>query len=277
MGDLELHTVCQSAHCPNQAECWARRTATFMVLGNVCTRDCRFCAVNSGLPAPPDPEEPRRVAEAVRRLALRHVVITSVTRDDVPDGGAGHFARTIAAIRAVNHGTTIEALVPDFSVDYAAIAQVIEAGPEVFGHNIETVQRLHPVLRDRRYSYEGSIEVLRIAAALAPERFVKSAFMLGCGEKESEVRRTLEDLCAAGCTVVAMGQYLQPTPGHARVAAYVHPEQFAAYEAMAYEMGFAFAVAGPFVRSSYRSEDVLHGLAALSGAEPEQERAGHAL
>lgn len=254
---LGLHTVCQSAHCPNQGECWGRRTATFMVLGNVCTRHCRFCAVNAGHPAPPDPFEPEHVAEAVHRLGLRHVVITTVTRDDLPDGGADHIALVLASVKAQNPGTTIEVLVQDFGGDAKAITRVLSAAPDVFGHNIETVERLHPILRDRRFSYRGSLETLGIAAENAGAIFIKSALMLGCGETEAEVASALADLLQAGCTVVSLGQYLQPTPKHFPVAEYLEPVRFKFYERMAYDMGFEFAVAGPFVRSSYRSEELL--------------------
>jgi lipoic acid synthetase len=260
---LNLKTVCQSAHCPNQAECWGERTATFMVLGNVCTRHCTYCAVNSGKPGDADAEEPNHVAEAVRRLGLRHSVLTSVTRDDLPDGGAGHIADTIHAIRAVNPGTTIEALVQDFNGEHAALDAIIAAAPEIFSHNIETVRRLHPKLRDRRFSYDGGLGVIRYAVEQrAGFGFVKSAIMLGCGETGDEVRETLRDLHAAGCHAVSIGQYLQPTHKHADVQRFVNPEEFAAHEAAAYDMGFLFAVAGPFVRSSYKSEVLLQSPAA---------------
>lgn len=257
LAEAALHTVCQSAHCPNHSECWGRRTATMMVLGNVCTRHCAYCAVNSGHPAPPDPLEPVRVAEAVRRLGLRHMVITTVTRDDLPDQGSGHIAQTIEAIKKLNPGTTIEALVQDFNQDAGCIGRVLEADPEVFSHNIETVARLFPKLRDKRFSYAGALRTLRIAADLAPATLIKSALMLGCGETEAEVRRTLQDLREAGCVAVSLGQYLQPTRKHYPVMQFVPPEQFRAYEAMARDLGFQFAVAGPFVRSSYRSEELL--------------------
>lgn len=254
---LDLHTVCQSAHCPNQAECWGRRTATFMVLGNVCTRHCTYCAVNSGRPEAVDRDEPEKLAEAVRRLALKHAVITSVTRDDLPDGGAGHIAEGIRAIKRRSPETTIEVLIQDFDGKTDDIATVVAAGAEVFSHNIETVERLFPKMRDRRFGYRKSLEVLAAAAAMPGRHVVKSAFMLGCGETAEEVRATLRDLRDAGVHAVSMGQYLQPTPKHHAVAAYVHPDTFAGYEAEAREMGFLFAVAGPFVRSSYRSEAIL--------------------
>jgi lipoic acid synthetase len=257
IGDLKLHTVCQSAHCPNQSECWSRRTATFMVMGNVCTRHCTYCAVNSGRPGDLDTQEPAHIAEAVLRLGLKHTVLTSVTRDDLPDGGAGHIAATIRAIKAVSPETTIEALVQDFDGKEEHIAVVQASAPEVFSHNIETVEPVFARIRDRRFTYRQSLEVLRIARAHSEGRFIKSAFMLGCGETPEDVGRTLRDLHEAGCDAVSIGQYLQPTPKHTPVVAYLSPEQFQEYEALAYEIGFGFAVAGPFVRSSYRSEALL--------------------
>ena len=258
LGGLKLHTVCQSAHCPNQAECWGRRTATLMILGNTCTRHCTFCAVNTGHPAPPDPEEPAHVAEAVARLGLRHVVVTSVTRDDLPDGGADHFARTVEAIKTRLPETTVEVLTPDFYAEPAPIRRVLDSGAEVFGHNIETVARLHPRMRDRRFTYALSLEALSVAAAGAGAgQYIKSAFMLGCGETDAEIQTTLADLLQAGANVVSLGQYLRPSAKHHAVDQYVSPEKFQSYERMAYDMGFTFAVAGPFVRSSYRSEELL--------------------
>lgn len=260
LDDLKLSTVCQSARCPNIGECWARRTATFMVLGNVCTRDCRFCSVRHGVPDPPDPDEPFSLAEAVRRMGLRHAVVTSVTRDDLADGGAAHLAATIEAVRDLNPGTTVEVLVPDFNGDRGAVARVLEAAPDVFGHNIETVAQLYPALRGHASSYAQALEVLRTAAALAADTVTKSAFMVGHGETRDEVRQTLQDLLEAGCTALCIGQYLQPTPRQSAVVEFVLPERFAAYEADAYRLGFAFVVAGPFVRSSYRSEELHEAL-----------------
>jgi len=257
LSGLDLHTVCQSAHCPNQSECWGRRTATLMVLGNVCSRHCTYCAVHSGKPEQLDADEPAKIAEAVVRLSLKHTVLTSVTRDDLPDGGAGHIAQCITAIKQASPATTIEVLVQDFNGDPEAIGRVLAARPEVFSHNIETVRRLHPRMRDRRFTYEQSLLVLQTARALAPDRIIKSAFMLGCGETEDEVRETLEDLVAHGCDAVSLGQYLQPTPRHHEVAEFISPERFKYFEEVAYALGFGFAVAGPFVRSSYRSEELL--------------------
>lgn len=257
---LGLHTVCQSARCPNQGECWKRRTATFMILGNVCTRNCAFCSVKSGRPEALDPDEPARVAEAVRELGIKHAVITSVTRDDLPDGGAAHFARTVEAVRAANPGTTVEVLVPDFLGDEAPVRTVLASVPEVFGHNIETVERLYDALRRRKITFRDALRVLETAAAHHSGSIVKSALMVGHGEEPAEVRATLRDLLAAGCEAVAIGQYLRPTPKQRRVTAFVPPEQFKEYEVLAYELGFKFAIAGPFVRSSYRSEELLQHL-----------------
>lgn len=264
LGDLRLHTVCQSAHCPNQSECWGRKTATFMVMGNTCTRHCTYCAVNSGRPGELDLEEPAHIAEAVKRLGLKHAVLTSVTRDDLPDGGAGHIAETIRAIKAAMPETTIEVLVQDFDGKREDIARVQAAGPEIFSHNIETVRSVFPRIRDRRFTYQQSLEVLRIAREYSQGRFIKSAFMLGCGETPEEIEETLVDLKAAGCDAVSIGQYLQPTPKHFAVQAYIAPEQFKTYESLAWRLGFGFAVAGPFVRSSYRSEALLESDYALA-------------
>ena len=255
LADLSLHTVCRSAQCPNQGECWRRGTATFMVLGDICTRDCAFCGVASGMPRPPDPEEPGRIAEAAFRLGLRHVVVTTVTRDDVPDGGAGHFIATLEALRARCPDATVELLTSDFDGNLGEVARVAAAGPDVFGHNIETVARLHGVLRDPRASYERSLAVLRCARdALCDDYHLKSGLMVGCGEKEDEVVAALRDLRDAGCDAVTIGQYLKPAGNRAAVREFVAPEQFARYEQIAYSLGFAFAMAGPFVRSSYHAD-----------------------
>jgi len=284
--DLGLHTVCQSAKCPNMGECWRKRTATFMILGNVCTRGCGFCAVNAGVPSTVDPEEPERVAEAVRRLDLRHAVVTSVTRDDLADGGAGHFARTVKAIRRLNGDTTVEVLVSDFAGRRESVLDVLAAEPDVFGHNIETVSRLYPKLRGPRHSYTRSLDVLRLASETVKNRtgrraIVKSALMVGHGETEDEVRETLTDLRDAGCKVVYIGQYLRPGPKQCAVIEYVRPERFGFYETLAREMGFAYVAAGPFVRSSYRSNEALESVRGAETARPEntslQGRVSHAV
>jgi lipoic acid synthetase len=258
LASLSLNTVCRSAHCPNQGECWSRRTATFMILGAVCSRNCAFCSVDGGRPQPPDPEEPARLAEAVKRLDLRYAVITSVTRDDLPDGGATHFAAVIRAIRGQCPGVAIELLTPDFQGNEAAIRTVTDEKPEVFGHNVETVPRLHRLLRDPLASYERSLAVLsQIRKNLPAEHFVKSGLMVGCGESVDEVFSTLRDLREAGCDAVTIGQYLKPGREHLEVQEFITPEQFEDYEKGARELGFSFVMSGPLVRSSYRAESIL--------------------
>ncbi len=254
---LDLHTVCQSARCPNMAECWQKRTATLMILGNSCTRNCRYCSVPSGKPEPVEVDEPLRVANAIQKMGLRHAVITSVTRDDLPDGGAGHIAETVRTVRAVNPKTTIEVLVPDFIGDAAAVETVLASQPDVFGHNIETVERMYPTVRGKRCTYRTALGVLEMAANWEPRTIVKSALMLGHGETEDEIKQALHDLLEGGCEAVCMGQYLRPTLKQREVEGFVTPEKFMEYEEYAYAIGFGFAVAGPFVRSSYRSEELL--------------------
>lgn len=266
--DLRLHTVCRSARCPNRSECWQRRTATFMILGEQCTRNCSFCAVSHGRPGNVEADEPARIAEAAKRLGLAHVVVTSVTRDDLPDGGASHFAATVEAIRNGCSGARVEVLTPDFLGNEKAVQTVLASGPDVFGHNIETVARLHPVVRDARCAYERSLAVLRFAADKAPGIIVKSALMAGLGETDVEIRQTLRDLRAAGCGAVCIGQYLQSGPNQRPVEQFVPVEAFKRYETWAYAMGFSFAAAGPFVRSSYHADQVWtsHGSAEKSAA-----------
>lgn len=257
MDDLRLHTVCQSAHCPNIGECWAQGTATVMVLGNTCTRNCSFCSVHSGKHGESDPEEPENVARAVTRMGLKHAVVTTVVRDDLADGGAAHIAETIHRIHRLNPETTVEVLVSDFFGDSKALATVLEAEPEVFCHNIETVRRLYPKIRDRRFSYDATLDCLREARAFGHRHIVKSALMVGHGETAEDVEESLSDLRAAGVEVVCIGQYLRPTRQQREVAEFVHPDRFKAYEDAAYAMGFEYVVSGPFVRSSYRSERIL--------------------
>ncbi len=254
---LRLHTVCQSAQCPNIGECWSKRTATVMVLGNTCTRNCTFCSVPSGRPEAVDPEEPFHVAEAIAKMGLKHAVITTVVRDDLDDGGANHVAETVRRVRALSPGTTVEVLVSDYQGNESTVKPILEARPEVFGHNIETVRRLYPKVRDRRFTYESALAVLGLARAYSPRTIVKSAMMVGHGETEAEVLDTFRDLLDAGCDVACIGQYLRPSTRQAEVVEFVAPEKFAEYEAAAYALGFSFAVAGPFVRSSYRSEEAL--------------------
>jgi lipoic acid synthetase len=253
---LRLHTVCESAACPNIGECWNHRTATFMILGNYCTRRCGFCAVQKGAPLAVDPDEPRRVAEACAHLGLRHAVITSVNRDDLKDGGAGHFAAVIRAIRERIPGCRVEVLVPDFQGSREAMQTVMEAGPDVLNHNIETVPRLY---REVRFGarYERSLEMLALAAALRPDIPTKSGLMVGLGESDDEVMGVLRDLRQHKVKIVTIGQYLRPTLEHLPVLRYVTPEQFAEYRQAALEMGFDHVEAGPFVRSSYHAAEAV--------------------
>jgi lipoic acid synthetase len=253
MATDRLHTVCESARCPNLTACYARGTATFMILGDVCTRGCGFCAVRSGQPDPPDPEEPCRVARAAAGLGLRHVVVTSVTRDDLADGGASAFAATIRALRAWLPAATIEVLTPDFRGVESALARVLEATPDVFNHNLETVRRLQPVVRPAA-DYDRSLDVLRRAARRPRAWRVKSGLMAGLGETDEELYAALADLRAAGCELLTIGQYLAPSPRHLPVARFVPPERFGEYARRGRALGFAAVAAGPMVRSSYRAK-----------------------
>jgi lipoic acid synthetase len=255
-----LHTVCQEAKCPNIWECYSHGTATFLIMGERCTRDCRFCSVEPGRPEPLDPDEPARVAEAVERMGLNYAVVTSVTRDDLPDGGAAHFAATIGAIRRRVPGAQIEILVPDFQGDAAALAAVLAARPNVFNHNLETVPRLYPLVRPQA-DYRRSLELLRRSGALAPSIPTKSGLMLGLGENPEELRQTLLDLREAGCRILTLGQYLQPSAAHLPVEAYVPPDDFENWRAAALEMGFSEVASAPFVRSSYHAKESFRALA----------------
>jgi lipoic acid synthetase len=249
-----LHTVCQEAHCPNLSECWSGGTATFMVLGDTCTRACRFCAVKTAYPAPaPDPEEPRKLAEAVRDLGLDYIVVTSVDRDDLPDQGAGHFAACIRELRERAPDVLVEVLTPDFQGREDLVREVVRAGPHVFGHNLETVRRLQRRVRDPRANYEQSLEVLRVAKRANPEVHTKSSLMLGLGETREEVLQAMRDLRAAGADFLTLGQYLRPTAWHLEVQEYVPPARFEEFERDALAAGFLYCAAGPFVRSSYRA------------------------
>ena len=254
---LRLATVCQSARCPNLCECFAQGTATFMILGEVCTRDCRFCAVPHGAVAAPDRDEPERVAVAAERLRLRHVVVTSVTRDDLPDGGAGEFRKTILALRE-RMECTLEVLTPDFKGGAAAIEAVASARPDVYNHNVETVPRLYPIARASA-DYWRSLDLLRHVKRNHPDVLTKSGMMVGLGEMRDEVLQTFEELRGIGCDLLTIGQYLQPTPEHLPVRRYVTPEEFSDYERQARGMGFAGVASGPFVRSSYHAGDLLRG------------------
>jgi len=253
--DLRLETVCQQAQCPNIYECFAKGTATFMIMGKICSRNCAFCNVTSGDPTPLDQDEPRRVAEAVARLGLRYVVITSVTRDDLPDGGSRHFGRTVEAVKT-RTSALVEVLTPDFQGSGEAVRRVLEASPVVFNHNVETVARLYPRVRPQA-DYERSLRVLELAATEFPRILVKSGLMVGLGESPDEVLRVLTDLYAAGCRIVTIGQYLQPSRGHLPVHRFVTPKEFAEYEQTAREVGFRGVASAPFVRSSYSAASLL--------------------
>ena len=258
--DHSLHTICSSGLCPNKAECWSRRTATFMILGEICTRNCRFCATLSGRPLPPDPSEPAKLAESVRLMGLRHVVVTSVTRDDLPDGGAAHWAECVRAIRAENPDVTIELLIPDLDAKPDLLDTVIASGPDIIGHNIETVERLTPVVRSRA-KYRTSLETLRHMSRQGVA--TKSGLMVGLGESDDEVLQTLHDLREAGVGIVTLGQYLRPTLEHYPVAAYITPEKFEWYRLKALEMGFSYCASAPLVRSSYMAEEALKSVKSL--------------
>ncbi len=251
--DQRLATVCQQAMCPNQFECFAKETATFMIMGERCTRNCRFCAVGHGPIALPDPEEPARVADAVRTLGLRYSVITSVTRDDLADGGAAHFAATIRAIRAANPQTLIEVLIPDLQGDPQALATVLDARPDVLNHNLETVERLYATVRPEA-EYQRSLEVLSQSKTIAPHTVTKCGIMVGLGETTDELRRLFADLRRVDCDILTIGQYLQPSKGHLEVERFIPPEEFSALETEALALGFRAVAAGPFVRSSYQAE-----------------------
>ena len=250
---LNLHTVCESARCPNIGECWEQRTATFMILGNLCTRACGFCAVPHGRPETLDLDEPRRVAEAVEYMGLDYAVITSVNRDDEPDGGAAIFAETIRAIRARTPGCKVEVLIPDFRGNWEALALVVAARPDVLNHNTETVPRLYRQVR-RGAVYERSMELLRRAKQLDPTLPTKSGIMVGLGESWEEILETLRDLRVAGCDILTVGQYLQPTTHHLPIVRYYHPDEFAAIKRAGEAMGFRHLEAGPLVRSSYHAK-----------------------
>jgi lipoic acid synthetase len=253
--DLRLHTVCESAKCPNHWECWSHGTATFMIAGDRCTRACGFCAVTTAKPFALEADEPERVAEATRRMRLKHVVITAVARDDLPVGGALHFRKTVEAVRAANPGIVIEILVPDFNDRDESLETVLAANPQIFNHNLETVRRLTPTVRSRA-TYERSLSVLRkVKQRRGNSIYTKSGMMLGLGEKREEVRDALTDLRGAGCDILTLGQYLQPTRQHLPVVEFITPAQFNAYAQEARAMGFVHVASGPMVRSSYHADE----------------------
>jgi lipoic acid synthetase len=251
-----LNTVCEDARCPNIAECWGRhRTATFMILGDTCTRACAYCAVRSGVPGAPDPDEPVRVARAVRDLGLRHAVVTSVDRDDLPDGGAGLFARTVREIRRLDPGVRIELLTPDFQGSHQALGAVLDSGPDIFSHNIETVERLYPQVRFKS-SYRVSLGLLARARESSPRIFTKTGIMVGLGESAGEIRRLMDDVAESEVDILTIGQYLTPTPKHAPIARYYSPAEFDELAGAARARGIRWVFSGPLVRSSYHAEDV---------------------
>ena len=254
MRGLNLHTVCEEARCPNIGECWNNRTATFMILGNVCTRSCGFCAVLTGKPTELDLDEPRRVADAAGQMGLKHAVITSVNRDELADGGAAVFAATIREIRTHVPGCAVEVLTPDFKGDRDAIKTVIDARPDTFNHNIETVPRLYPAVRPQA-KYRRSLEVLRYAKELNPEGLTKSGFMVGLGEVEEEIQRTMLDLREHDVDILTIGQYLRPSENHLPMSRYYAPKEFAAFRKLGFEMGFKHVESGPLVRSSYHAHE----------------------
>jgi lipoic acid synthetase len=249
-----LHTVCEEARCPNIFDCWNRRTATFMILGDVCTRACRFCAVTSGRPTELDLGEPLRVAESVAELGLKHAVVTSVDRDDLRDGGAGIFAQTIRAIRRRSPGTTIEVLTPDFQGDLEAVSTVVDAGPDIFNHNTETVPRLYARIRPKAV-YANSLALLRHVKSSAPHMVTKSGLMVGLGETEGELLEVFRNMRAHNIDVLTVGQYLRPSKQHAEVVRYYRPEEFALLKEQALAMGFGHVESGPLVRSSYHADE----------------------
>jgi len=247
-----LHTICTSGNCPNIGECWNAGTATFMILGDICTRACKFCATKTGRPMPPDPQEPLRLAESIKTMHLRHCVLTSVDRDDLPDGGAAFWAETIKYVKRVNPTTTMETLIPDFDDNPQFIQLIIDAGPDVISHNIETVRRLTPIIRTKA-KYERSLEVIKYLAENGV--IAKSGFMLGLGESEDEIIQTIEDLYGAGCKILTIGQYLQPGRDYMEVVNYITPEKFKEYKVLSLKMGFSFVESSPLVRSSFHAEN----------------------
>jgi len=257
--DMSLNTVCQSANCPNIGECFTKKTATFMIMGNICTRGCRFCAVNKGCPEPLDEDEPKRVAKAADKLGLKHVVVTCVTRDDISDGGATHFARTIDELKKIP-GITVEVLVSDFRGSEDSIKTVVRARPEIINHNVETVPRLYSKVRPQA-NYERSLGLLKRVKELDETIHTKSGIMVGLGETEEEVVNVMKDLRKMYCDIMTIGQYLSPSKKHVEVAEYITPEQFNRYKEMGYDMGFKYIASGPLVRSSYHASEGMEMLA----------------
>ena len=255
--ELNLHTVCDSALCPNRGECFKKGTATFMILGNICTRNCKFCAVEKGNPLPLDPEEPCHIAQAAKHLNLKHIVITSVTRDDLPDGGAKHFAQTITEVKKILSESTIEVLVPDFEGSWEVLQIVIDAHPEVINHNIETVSRLYKLVRPKAV-YKRSLELLRQIKIRDKNIISKSGIMVGLGEEKDEVIKAMKDLREVDCDILTIGQYLKPSPDHLKVSNYIRPDEFEAYRNIGMSLGFKYVASAPLVRSSYHAGEMLN-------------------
>ena len=255
LSESSIHTVCESSICPNQNECFSRAQATFLLLGDVCTRACAFCSVKKGAPSAVDKDEPRRILDAVRKLGIRYLVLTSVTRDDLDDGGAGQFANVIHMVRCYSKKIKIEVLVPDFKGDAAAVKRVVEAEPDVFGHNIETVERLYEKVRSGA-DYRRSLGVLRSAKNINAAQLTKSSLMVGLGEGEGGLVAAMEDLRETGCDILTLGQYLNPRQENAQVSRYVTPQEFDTYKGVAMKLGFRYVASGPFVRSSYLAEEI---------------------
>jgi lipoic acid synthetase len=272
MRSKDLHTVCESARCPNLPECWSKKTATFMILGDTCTRSCGFCAIKVGRGTTVNPHEPANVAEVAQNLGLKHIVVTSVARDDLPDQGANQFADTIRELHKQNPSCIVEVLTPDFRNDFACIKAVCDAQPEIYNHNIETVERLHTLVRPQA-KYSRTLSVLETVKKIDPRIYTKSGIMLGLGETQEEVVETLEDLRAIGVDAVTIGQYLRPTMRHLPVTEYIHPKAFKEYEKIGQDMGFAFVASGPFVRSSYNAIEFSKKVMAERLAKMEQNSA----
>lgn len=259
MRDMGLNTVCKEANCPNLGECYKKHTATFMILGNICTRNCKFCNVTTGKPLPPDRNEPENVAKAAKKLGLRHVVLTCSTRDDLADGGAEHFAKTVNAIRALCPGATVETLISDMKMNTHALDKIIEVHPDVVNHNVETVKELQKQVRPQA-DYERSLNVLRYFKEKDPTLLTKTGFMVGLGETEEQICALLDDILSTGCDILTIGQYLQPTKEHFPLARYATPEDFARYKEIALKKGFRHVASSPLARSSYKAWEVLEGV-----------------
>jgi lipoic acid synthetase len=254
-----LHTVCQEAKCPNIGECFSKKTATFLIMGNICTRNCGFCSIGKGIPEPLDNSEPNRIAEQIKEMKLKYAVLTSPSRDDLEDGGAGFFASTVKKIKEINSSTKVEVLIPDFNGDIKSLNTVLYSDISVLNHNVETVPRLYPRIRPEA-NYDRSLRILREASLIYSQLPVKSGFMVGLGERKEEVIELLKDLKSVGCNIVTIGQYLRPTLRQVPVKRYIHPDEFKEMEEIAYGIGFDYVASGPLVRSSYKAEEIFTGI-----------------